>query len=92
MTTKSSFNLVALGLSLGLIAALTNPLWVDPAGATNTADSHGFTNVETTGYRWFGCGKGDIWHTGFKATNQNGKDVTGVVCKGFFKGSTLRLD
>ena len=84
----------AVGSLVGLfcIAGLFNPLWTDPEGARNTADSHGFTNIETKGYSWFGCGKGDIWHTQFTAKNENGKDVSGVVCRGFFKGSTLRLD
>lgn len=92
MSTSSKFNLVTAALSVGLIAAVCNPLWVDPAGAIDTADSHGFTNVQTTGYSWFGCGKGDLWHTKFTAQNENGKDISGVVCKGLFKGSTLRLD
>ena len=92
MSTKTKFNLVSIGLMAGLVAAFCNPLWVVPAGATDTLDSHGFTNIETTGYSWFGCGRGDLWHTKFTATNQNGKEVSGVVCKGLLKGSTMRLD
>lgn len=45
-----------------------------------------------TGYRFFGCGTGDLWHTGFKAITQNDKAVAGVICSGLLKGATMRLD
>lgn len=75
--------------TLALLAACT-----DPEGATRTAENHGFTKVRTTGYRWFGCGKDDMSHTGFEALRQDGKAVRGVVCGGgvFGKSYTLRLD
>jgi hypothetical protein len=82
----------AAALCLGLTAAFINPLWTDPAGATKTLEDSGFSNVKPGGYSWFGCGKGDLYHTTFKATNAQGKQVSGVVCKGVFKGSTIRFD
>lgn len=84
--------LYGLAATFAIAAASFNPLWVDPAGAAKTLDSVGFTNIETTGYGWFKCGKGDAWRTDFKAQNPNGKEVTGTVCSGFFKGSTVRFD
>jgi hypothetical protein len=81
-----------LAAVFGMAAVLINPLWVDPAGATRTLDNAGFSHAETTGYGWFKCGKGDLWHTNFKAQNPNGKEVTGTVCKGLLKGSTVRFD
>jgi len=55
-------------------------------------ESSGYTDITITGYNWFGCGKDDSFHTGFKAKGPNGKDVEGVVCSGWFKGSTVRID
>lgn len=67
----------------------------DPATATRVAENHGFTRVEITGYRFFGCSEHDVYHTGFRATAPNGRRVEGVVCSGFSifgKSNTLRLD
>lgn len=74
-------------LSVLALAACT-----DADGARRTVESHGFTNVKITGYRFFGCSDNDGWRTGFEATNPNGRRVTGVVCSALFKGNTLRLD
>lgn len=52
----------------------------------------GYSNVEITGYRIFGCGDGDTFHTGFRAVGPTGAVVTGIVCSGFLKGATIRLD
>lgn len=51
----------------------------------------GFTNVEVTGFRLFGCSEDDWFRTGFKAT-KNGKEITGIVCEGVLKGKTIRFD
>jgi hypothetical protein len=52
----------------------------------------GFTDIEVTGYSLFACSQDDFYHTGFTATNTNGKKVTGTVCSGFlFKNSTVRF-
>lgn len=55
-------------------------------------EAEGYTNIEITGYRAFMCGENDTYSTGFKATNKNGNNVTGVVCGGFAKGYTIRYD
>jgi hypothetical protein len=64
----------------------------DPDVARRALDNQGFDHIQTEGYRWFGCGKDDTYHTGFTATNGKGKTVTGVVCSGWFKGATVRFD
>jgi hypothetical protein len=87
---KATFAGVAVAAGLGI--GLTNPYWVDPQGASQTLENAGYSNIKTEGYSWFGCGKGDLYHTEFKATSANGKEVSGVVCKGVFKGSTIRFD
>ncbi len=84
-------------LTLGFAAAKSgvNPLMTDNDGAIETVEKAGFNDVEATGYGWFSCGvgeQGELWRTDFKATNQNGEEVTGTVCKGFLKGSTIRFD
>ena len=62
----------------------------DKSGAEKALDDQGFTNIVTTGWSFIGCGKDDLYATGFTATNPKGKSVTGVVCSGMFKGSTIR--
>lgn len=60
--------------------------------ATRALRGAGYKDVQFTGYRVFGCGKGDSWHTGFEATGPSGVKVSGVVCSGFMKGATIRTD
>lgn len=51
----------------------------------------GYTNINTTGYAFFGCDEKDDFHTGFEAISPNGSRVEGVVCSGFLKGATVRF-
>jgi len=77
-------------LAMGLLAACT-----DPGEATRAAEAYGFTNVQTTGFRWTGCGSDDDQATGFTAYNAQGRYVSGVVCSNwspFGKSSTVRID
>lgn len=64
----------------------------DESGAQRALDASGYTSVRFTGYRWFMCGKDDTYSTGFEAVGPTGQRVTGSVCAGFWKGSTIRLD
>lgn len=73
------------------IAALALCSCTDSGGAKRAAEAAGLTNVEVTGYRVFGCGD-DTFKTGFKGQLANGKYVSGVVCSGWLKGSTIRFD
>ena len=82
----------SLLLVFGLAAGFTNPAWQDPEGASQTLTNAGFEPTDVGGYAWFSCGKGDLWHTKFKAKNPQGKEVSGAVCKGLMKGSTIRFD
>lgn len=74
--------IVAAGL---LLAGCT-----DTASARRIVEQEGVTNVEVTGYRVFGCLKGEDWHTGFTGT-RNGRPVSGVVCGSLFT-SSVRFD
>lgn len=78
---------VLLATAIFLAAGCT-----DGPGATQALQSSGFRDVAVTGYRYFGCGEEDVFRTGFEATGQSGRRVSGVVCSGFFKGYTVRLD
>jgi hypothetical protein len=60
--------------------------------AIRAVEAMGMTNVTATGYRVFGCSEDDSFHTGFTATNPQGRQVSGVVCSGWLKGSTVRFD
>jgi hypothetical protein len=44
------------------------------------------------GYRMWGCGDNEIYHTGFHAKSQAGMPVAGVVCQGPYKAATIRFD
>jgi len=52
----------------------------------------GYTNIQIGGYSLFACSKGDFYSTKFNATSANGSNVSGTVCSGIFKGSTVRFD
>lgn len=72
-------------------AALLLSACSDEPGTRRHLADHGYTNIKTTGYEWFGCSKGDGWATGFTALSPAGKTVTGVVCSGWLKGATIRF-
>lgn len=59
--------------------------------AREALDAQGFTDITITGYDWFACSEDDWNHTGFIATNPQGKRVSGTVCSGLlFKSATVR--
>lgn len=64
----------------------------DMSSATKTLRQNGYTNVQTHGYGFFECSQNDKFATKFSATSPSGYYVTGTVCSGFFKGSTIRFD
>ena len=61
------------------------------SGALDVLDSEGCIDTQITGYRFFGCSKDDMFHTGFTC-KKNGRTVSGVVCQGVLKGKTIRYD
>lgn len=64
----------------------------DSVDAQRVLEDSGYTEVRTGGYSVFGCdGKSDNFATSFQAKSPNGRPVSGAVCKGFLKGSTIRL-
>ena len=67
------------------------------AGCTQPDDAHrilkgmGFTQIAIGGYDFFACGQDDFFSTEFTARNAQGQFVSGTVCSGWFKGSTVRF-
>lgn len=64
----------------------------DADNAKRVLSDQGFTEIQTTGYAFFGCSKGDNFHTGFIAKSPVGNTVSGVFCSGWFKGGTIRFN
>lgn len=62
-----------------------------PDTAKEALVKSGYSNIATGGYAWYGCGRDDWFHTEFTATNPNGQKVSGIVCSGLLKGSTVRF-
>ena len=85
---KTKLLFVALVLILATTSCMT-----DPEGARDTLVKSGYTPIEVGGYDYFGGSESDVYITHFKAISPNGKDtVEGCVTRGWFKGSTVRLD
>ena len=89
---QAGFTLVEMLIVLGMLTvgiALLAGGVTDPDAARMILARDGMTKIEMTGYVFLGCSKDDWYHTGFRAV-KNGQPVNGVVCAGFFKGSTIR--
>lgn len=60
--------------------------------ARAAVEASGMTDVEITGMAFFGCADKDYITATFRAKTSAGKAVSGVVCGGILKGSTVRID
>jgi hypothetical protein len=78
-------NLLILAAGL-LILACT-----DDGRTRQTLESHGFRDIQITGFEPFDCGKHEDFATGFRAKNPHGIYVQGTVCCGWMKGCTVRF-
>jgi hypothetical protein len=72
-----------------LFAVLLTASCTDETATRQTLEDEGYTNIRTTGYAFFGCGRDDAFRTGFTA-KRGDKAVNGVVCCGLLKGCTVR--
>lgn len=75
-----------------LVLALFLTGCTSEVSARKVLADQGYTRIEITGYRYFGCSADDEFHTGFKAVSPAGHEVSGVVCAGWMKGETIRFD
>jgi len=81
-----------LKLTLTALTALSLTACTRTPESKHLLESQGFTDVTMTGYSFFGCGQDDAYSDGFTAKTIKGQSVTGVVCGGLLKGSTIRFD
>ncbi len=92
---KVDFELIGYAFLLLILigGAFSIPFWAyDKTGTTKVLESQGYTAIEIKGYGWFACSEGDIFSTGFKATNSNNNIVEGTACRGLFKNTTIRFN
>lgn len=64
----------------------------DSEGAKRVLSESGYSQVQITGYEFFSCADSDEFTTGFNAKGPTGLAVHGAVCRGWLKGSTVRLN
>lgn len=64
----------------------------DEKGARKVLERNNYKVISVGGYDILRKSNDDVYSTSFKAVAPNGDIVTGCVTKGFFKGSTIRLD
>jgi hypothetical protein len=74
------------------VALLALTACTDNDEATRALQGAGYHDIQMSGSRWFGCDTDDMFATGFEAKGATGTPVTGVVCSGPLKGSTVRTD
>lgn len=74
-----------------LVGALLLAGCTDPNEATKVLQDNGYTDIRISGYSYIGCSEKDPISTGFIAKGPTGRDVKGVVCSGWLKGSTIRF-
>jgi hypothetical protein len=93
MSKSGKLNAAFLVASIALTGAAAFP-YRDAEGAKATVEKtttlHDVTIKDERSL--FGCGKGDLYRTKFSAVNDKGQKVDGIVCKGIFKGSTVRYE
>lgn len=80
-------SLVALTAAAALLAACS-----DEAGTHRVLSAAGYREIQVDGYAPWGCADDDTFQTAFRARGPTGKPVQGVVCAGWLKGSTVRLE
>lgn len=58
--------------------------------AQKTLENAGMSEITFHRERGWACGKGDIWVTGYRAINPQGREVQGVVCEGLLSHPYIR--
>ena len=65
----------------------------DSETAIKALKGAGYSDIRTTGYSWFACGKDDSFSTGFMAKGPTGVPVKGAVCSSLIiKNATIRTN
>lgn len=77
---------------IGICIVLSLCACTRPDATKELLTSQGYKDITTTGYSFFSCSEDDNFATGFKATSPTGQTVSGTVCSGLMKGSTVGFD
>lgn len=77
--------IVLIGLALLVSGCYSHS---DAVKALESADH---IDIKTHGYSFLGC-HGDDFSTKFTAKNKDGKNVSGSVCSGWFRGGVIRYE
>lgn len=88
-----------IALVAAVVAVLGGCVGTNPGVATEIVEDAGYTDVQMTGFNYWGCGTGyetaylgsKIEMTGFTALAPSGRRVTGTVCRGTFGDYTIRM-
>jgi hypothetical protein len=95
------------GRLMGMAFALTIALFVggiaiifstggmsisDTRKAELLLNTQGFTDVTFEGPAPWRCGDGDTFSRSFTATAKDGAPISGTICEGLLKGSTIRFN
>lgn len=83
-------NIIVILCVLAFLVFLAVPR-TDAARTMTTLQNAGYSDIETTGHRYFACGQDDWYTTTFTAINPIGRSVEGVVCCGMLKDCTVRF-
>ncbi len=65
---------------------------VDRFMAKETLKSLGYTNIEITGFAWFGCSIKYTKRAKFIAISPNGDEVTGRICGDIYQKRIISID
>lgn len=62
------------------------------AKAVRVLGEHGYSHIRIHRAMRWSCSDSDTFVDGFDAVSPSGHPVSGVVCSGWFKSSTIRID
>lgn len=82
----------ALALAVALVLGVGSSIQENDSSVARILQASGYRDVHLTGYRMFSCSDDDFFRVGFTAVSPTGQPISGAVCRGVFKGHTIRLD
>lgn len=83
---------LAVVLAVAGLASMLSTACSDPAGTHRVLHAAGYCELDVEGLALWGCAEDDTLQTAFRAIGPTGNPIRGVVCAGWLKGSTIRLE
>jgi len=65
-------------------------MYTSDSAEIKALQSQGFKSIDVGGWALWGCSDSDATSKHFTAINANNKQVSGVICCGYFKRCTIR--